>query len=365
MSSAAAALAAALDKAIGVNEEEQAASHFIDTGYEPLNEIISGRRDGGVPQGRITEIYGPSSAGKTALATKLMISAQQQGGIAIFLDHERSFDAGMGQALGLSVEPGLWVYKFPETWEESNTLMLKAAEVIRENKLIAPDAPIIAVTDSVAACIPKSVMFDAKTGKRRGIDELTMNDTTALARVTSTTLKVVKARAREFNLTAVYLNQIRTKPGVSYGDPTTTPGGVAMEFYADVRLSLGKKRIMEEQDGEKVMKGLEIGIKTAKNKITRPFQECDYRLMFAPDGRPYFDVVGSLVQLLIDAKKMPSAGYIPWDGKKLYKKALIDYVYANKQERQLYDLFYASGVAPVSAAKPAVAAAVLETALAE
>jgi protein RecA len=348
MSSPAAALAAALDKAIGKNEEEQEVKYFLDTGYEVLNEIISGSRNAGIPQGRLTEIYGPSSAGKTALATRLMISAQRQGGVAMFMDHERSFDVGMAEDLGMSVEPGLWVYKTPETWEESNTVMLQAAQAIREAKVIPVDAPIIAVTDSIAACIPKSMMYDPK-GKKRGIDELTMNDTTALARVTSTTLKVVKARCREFNLTAVYLNQIRTKPGVVYGDPTTTPGGQAMEFYADLRLALGKKLVREEQDGDKVMVGLDIGITTKKNKINRPFLECDYQLRFKPDGTPYFDVAGSLIELLIAQKKMPSSGHITWvDGKKYYKKALVAKINADREEDKLYAMYYDTPVAVAS-----------------
>ena len=349
--STAAALAAALSKAIGANEAEQEVKNFLDTGFQPLNEIMSGRRDGGVPAGRITEIFGPSSSGKTALATKLMIEAQRQGGVAMFFDHERSFDAGMAERLGLSLEPGLWVYKMPQTWEESNTLMLQAAQAIRTAKIIPVEAPIVAVTDSVAACIPKSQLMDSK-GKERGIDEMTMNDTTALARVTSTTLKVVKARANDFGLTAVYLNQIRTKPGVVYGDPTTTPGGVAMEFYADVRLALGKRRIMEERDGEKVMTGLDIGVKVVKSKLTRPFQETDLRLMFKEDGTPYFDVAGTLVEMLIAAKKLPASGWIEWQGKKYQgRRALAEKINTDGDPtdlKALYDLHY--GATPLAVA---------------
>ena len=216
-------LAKALESAIGANSEKQKVEHFVGTGYEPLNEIISGTYDGGAPQGRLIEMYGPSSSGKTALATMMMVNAQKQGGVAGFFDHERSFNVDLAKNMGLSDKFPHWIYKQPRTWEESNMLMAKAAQVIREKKAIDPHAPIFFVFDSIAAALPKSVVD-------KDLDELNMNDTTALARVTSTTLKSMAQFAEDYNFTVLYLNQIRTKPGVVYGDPTCLRGDVVVPF---------------------------------------------------------------------------------------------------------------------------------------
>lgn len=319
-----AALAAALEKAIGSNSEDQQVANFIDTGFPPLNDIVSGSVTGGVPHGRLLEMFGPSSSGKTALATQMMIAAQRAGGVAGFMDHERSFDVDMAKNMGLNDQFPLWIYKRPKTWEESNLLMARAAKTIRDSKVIAPEAPIFFVFDCIAAALPKSMA-------EKEMDEYNMNDTTALARVTSTTLKSIAQYADEHNFTVLYLNQIRTKPGVMYGDPTTTPGGGAMEFYATTRISLGRKKLMEDRNGEKVFVGQEITLKTTKNKLTRPFQEVTLRMMFDENGHGYFDFVGSLIDWLIKKGKLESSGpRVTWiDGKSYFRKALIEHINTN------------------------------------
>lgn len=328
MSAALAALEASLQKAIGENSVAQGVTDWLDTGYPPLNKILSGRYDGGLPYGRICEIFGPASSGKTIIATKLMISAQKAGGVAIFMDHENSFSVDLAVAMGLKTDFPVWIYKRPRTWEESNIIAMKAAEAIRASKAIPENAPIVVVFDSVAAMIPKSVF-------EKGIDEYSMNDTTALARVTSTTLKAVNLLTSEKNVCMVYLNQIRTKPGVVYGDPTTTPGGVAMEFYSSIRLSLGKKRVMEEVAGEKEMTGQIIAIKTVKNKVNRPFQTVDLRMKFNDDGGANFDQTTSLLDYLLEKGLIVASGpRVTWtDGKSYFKKALIEKI----ETENLYD----------------------------
>ena len=233
----------ALLKAIGANDVNQGVSNWLDTGYEPLNEIISGDSKGGVPYGRIVEIYGPPSSGKTALATKLMCEAQKAGGVAIFLDHERTFEVELAKSMGLNGDFPYFIYKRPKTWEESNNIAMKTAEVIREKRLIAPEAPIIAVFDSVAAMIPQSVF-------EKGIDQYTMNDTTALARVASTTLKAINAFTADLNVCTVYLNQVRMKPGVVYGDPTCLRGDVMIPFVDGTTMSI--KEVVEQKIDKEV-----------------------------------------------------------------------------------------------------------------
>lgn len=316
--------------AIGNNDERQSVSHFLDSGFPPLNKIMTGQYDRGFPYGRIIEIYGPSSSGKTAIATKMMIEAQRAGGVAIFLDHEKAFDVNLAKAMGLNDTFPFWIYKRPKTWEESNGIAMKAAQMIREKVAIPVDAPIVCVLDSVAAAIPQSVY-------EKGINEYTMNDTTALARVASTTLKAINDMTAEFNVTMVYLNQTRTKPGVAYGDPTTTPGGTAFEFYASIRLALSRSKVVENKDGEKEFTGQQITIEAKKTKLARPFQKTQLRLMFDETGMAYFDVVGGLIDYLVDEKKLAASGpRITWtDGKAYFRKALIDKINSEKLEGEL------------------------------
>lgn len=319
----------AMASALGENDAAQEVTSFIDTGYQPLNVALSGRPDGGLPQGRMVEMFGESSTGKTALATKWMVTAQQMGGVAGFADWERSFDISLAEGFGLNSQRPYWIYKRPETWESGNTIAAQACKLIRDSKIIAPDAPILFVFDSIASAIPKSVMYDSK-GKRKEMDEYTMNDTTALARVTSTTLKTMAQLAGEYNATFLYLNQMRLKPGVVYGDPRTTPGGKAMEFYSTCRMALGREKIMEGKGADAEFAGQRIGIQVVKSKLTRPFQTAKLRLMYDDMGVAFFDVVTSSIEFLVSQKALPMAGsYIEWEGGKVYasvlaKKAMSD-----------------------------------------
>lgn len=317
------ALADSLLKAVGTNSEADEVKLWIDMGYPPLNKILSGCYTKGLPYGRIIEIYGPPAAGKTLLATLAMIQAQRMGGIAIFEDYERAWNSKLAAEIGLDTNFPRFIYHRPKTWEEGNTHMMKAVQAIRNSKTLDPNVPIVAVQDSIAAAVPKSQLYD-KDGKERGIDEYNMNDTTALARVTSTTLKAINQYVGDYNFTAIYLNQIRTKPGVVYGDPTTTPGGTAMEFYASARLALGRKKLMEVRAGEKEFAGNLIGMETKKNKLSRPFQSVDLRLMYDDNGKAVFDFTTGLVEHLIDIGVIKQSGsYLEFGGKKVYKSVLV------------------------------------------
>ena len=318
-------LANALLKEIGDNAGNQAPTSFIDTGYPPLNRILSGRDDGGLPYGRMVEMYGDSSTGKTALATKWLVETQRLGGVAGFMDWERSFNVDLAKNFGLNDKRPHWIYAKPKTWEEGNTTAAKACQLIRKSGVIAPEAPILFVFDSIAAALPRSVAY-------KEIDEYTMNDTTALARVTSSTLKAMAHHAEENNAVFLYLNQTRLKPGVVYGDPTTTPGGRAMEFYSTARLALGRTKIMDTVDGEKQFVGQQISIKCVKNKITKPFQETSIRMSFDENGIAHFDVVASMVDYLIEkgALKYSKPRVTRTDGKQYFIKALVEKL--NKEE---------------------------------
>lgn len=330
-------LAAELLKAIGDNADDQEVTQWIDTGYAPLNKVMAGAPDRGLPFGRMVEMFGESSTGKTALATRWMVNAQQMGGVAGFMDWERSFNVTMAKGFGLNVERPFWIYGKPRTWEEGNMVAAKACQAIRKSKAIAEEAPILFVFDSIAAAMPKS-MADKE------IDEYSMNDTTALARVTSTTLKSMAHHCEEFNSTFLYLNQMRLKPGVVYGDPRTTPGGKAMEFYASARLALGRQKIVEGSGKEAEFVGQKISIQAVKSKFTKPFNECSLRMSFDDDGVASFDPVISMLDELVEAGKLPyTKPRATWtDGKQYYLKALAQKLNAEGQYPNLVNMLYAS-----------------------
>lgn len=330
-------LANAILEAVGANDEAQAVSLWLDTGFPPLNQALSGKYfGGGLPCGRIIEIYGPSSCGKTAIITQAMIAAQRAGGIAMFNDHETSFDVGLAIAQGLVVDTGQWVYKQPTTFEESIDQTIKLARTIRGKQLIPNEAPIIVAYDSLASMVPQSKMFDSK-GKERESEDYGMHDTTALARCTSAAFPALAQYANKLNLTLVFLNQIRTKPGVAYGDPTSTPGGHAPEFYSSVRISL--KRELIKNATTKEITGQVVTATTKKNKTYRPFQEAKWRFMFREDGTGFFDVTTSTLEYLKEQKLIEVAGaYLVWDGKKYYLGDLAKKIDAEGLQQQLFDM---------------------------
>jgi len=321
-------LAAALETEIGKNDEHQEVNSWLDTGIPMLNQAISGRYDGGMPVGRIVEIFGPSSAGKTAIATACMIAAQRAGGIAMFNDHERSFGLDIAKRLGLDDDPNKWVFKTPKTFEESVMLALKMGRTVRSGKYIDKDAPIVVVFDSLAAMIPKSK-------QAKDVDEQGMNDSLALAKATSSVFPTLAQIAEEYGMLILVLNQMRIKPGVMYGDPTTTPGGEAPRFYASVRIQLGAKRLTEGSGEDREMTGQEVVARCIKNKVGRPFQTAKWYFRFREDGTGYVDISESLLDHLIDEKLIESTGpRVKWtDGKMYFKKALLEKI----KDESLYE----------------------------
>lgn len=262
----------------------------------------------------------------TAIATNIMVAAQKAGGIAMYNDHERSFDVGLAATNGLNTKRPYWIFKTPETFEKSIADSMNVAQVIRDSKGIPDEAPIVIVFDSLASMIPKS-KFESKDGKgKRGVDEYNMNDTTALARATSNVFPALAQWCEKYNVCVIFLNQARTKIGVMYGDPTTTPGGQAPEFYCSVRIKLGKRTIEKGTGEDKEVTGQRVGAQCIKNKVSRPFRKASWNFMFNEDGTGGFDNVGSLVDYLKELKLLKESGaYIEWsDGKKYHRGPLIE-----------------------------------------
>lgn len=314
------ALAQAITGAVGKNDEESTVSTYLDTGYPELNYALSSRWNGGFPVGRIVELAGPPSAGKTALATRAMAAAQKQGGIAGFMDHERSFSLRLAPNLGLDPTDGLFTFKKPRTFEESVSIFASVAETVRSKKLIPASAPICWVFDSLASMVPKSALFD-KNGKERSAEDRNMNDNTALARATSAHFPALAMLAEEYGACLIFLNQIRMKLGVLYGDPRTTPGGDAPKFYASTRIFLSSAQI---KSGKEII-GAEVTANVIKNKVARPFLKASWRFMFNPDGTGKFDFERSMVDFMEREGFLPKAsrnGFVMWNGVQIGKEQL-------------------------------------------
>ncbi|TDW20522.1 protein RecA [Rhizobium azibense] len=349
----AADIAASLAGAIGANDEEVTVSQFLPSGFPPLDHASNSNWElGAFPVGRMIEIAGPPSSGKTALATAAMAGAQQMGGIAGFEDFERSFSLRLAPRLGLDTTPGRFVFKTPKTFEEGLQLCVVAATHVRKNKLIKKDAPICWVFDSLASMVPQSAYYEMKNGKAIGVKSLedrNMNDNTALARATSNAFPAFAQHVEELGICAIFLNQIRQDLNVKFGDPRKTTGGNAPAFYFSQRLWLSAAQIKKGTD----IIGMEVTGKYMKNKIARPFQTATWRFMFQEDGTGKFDRQRSMVEFLetngLLTKGKP--GFVNFDGKQIAKETLARQIEGegDKGFKKLMDLLPANYEPPVVA----------------
>lgn len=318
----------AIEAAIGENDPPTTVKSWLNTGSPLLNDAISGKYHGGLPVGRMVEMFGPASCGKTAISTMAMIAAQRAGGVAMFLDHENSFDHGLAEGLGLD-RSTRWVFKTPDTFEQSIAIAARAATTIRDKKLIPADAPIIAVFDSLASMVPQSKF-------EKGVEDYNMNDKLALPAATSAAFPALAKMAEMRQFTPLFLNQIRDNVS-GYGERHTTPGGKAPEFFASVRISLSRTKKVDKTT--KVVDGQTIEANILKNKVHRPFERAAWDFVFTPEGNGKFDAVGSVVDHLKKLGVLATSGaYIVWDGKKLYRNDLVERIYASGDVMPLYSM---------------------------
>jgi recombination protein RecA len=318
--SLAAALAGALEKGGVKSDAVKDNDLFLSTGVPNVDQALSGRyRNGGFKSSRIIEIAGPASSGKTLLTQHVIKEAQKAGGAGAFHDHERTFIPSLFERFGGSIEPGVWTYRRPRTLEESFDQAIDWMNAIRKADVIPFEAPLVCAFDSAAAMVPA-----AKLQRERDGEALNMRDKLALATAFSQELPAFNQFVEENNVLAIFLNQLRLKPGVTHGDPRYTPGGEALFFYDAVKVYLGRSMDKENKADAKEITGQTVRVETVKNKTYRSHLKTSFKFKFNEDGTGYIDTVDTMLDHLRDEGKLETSGaYIVWEGKKLYKSQLL------------------------------------------
>jgi recombination protein RecA len=245
---------------------------------------------GGLPRGRVVEIFGPESSGKTTLTLHAIAQAQKAGGICAFIDAEHALDVNYARKLGVHIEDLL--VSQPDNGEQA----LEIAD-----KLVATGAIDMIVVDSVAALVPKAEIEGEMGDSHMGLQ----------ARLMSQALRKLTAATARNATCVVFINQLRQKIGVVYGNPETTTGGNALKFYASVRLDIRKIGVVK--DGEQIV-GTKARVKVVKNKMAPPFRECEFEILYGGG----VNAVGEVVDLASDAGLLEKSGaYYSWKGERI------------------------------------------------
>ena len=291
----------AIDIAVGQIEKQFGKGSIMRLGQRnsvaPIGAISTGSISidyalgiGGLPRGRVTEIFGPESSGKTTLALQVIAEAQRAGGMAAFVDAEHALDAQYAQKLGVDLE-NLLVSQ-PDNGEQA----LEIVEV-----LIRSNSVDVVVVDSVAALVPKAEIEGEMGEAQMGLQ----------ARLMSQALRKLTGVVSKSNTTLIFINQLREKIGVMFGNPETTTGGRALKFYASVRIDI--RRIASIKDGDQVIGG-RTRVKVVKNKVAPPFREAEFDVMYG-EG---ISREGDLLDLAVEKRIVEKSGaWFAYSGERL------------------------------------------------
>ena len=322
---------------LSVDDSPTHVNRWISTGSRQLDYIIANRDDGGLPEGRIVEIFGPPSIGKSHIATQIAKSTQQMGGIVVYIDTENATSIQNLKTLGVDISKR-FVYVDTHCTEEVLSI---AESTIIKAKSMDKDVPVTIIWDSVAATSPRAELTGDYEKESIGLQ----------ARAISKGMRKITGVIANEKVLLVCLNQIRTKVGVLYGDPTTTPGGMAIPFHSSVRIKLGAGSQILNKDKEPI--GINVSAKTIKNKVSAPFRKCDFEIHFGKgifEHEQLFDVLRKHGGETIDGYTIEVGGGGAWktlnvwndEGEQIvekkFYKADFDQILADAEYKQYLDM---------------------------